>query len=195
MTRSSSGSCSTPSTPPSPDRGRGVVSRRGLLTFSAACVTALAVGNDAWAAGPTATDDPTPTPDPTPGPTPTPDPTPTPSTPPSHADYEDDTIVVSVDVRRVQDVTNLRCMITNRTSATETYRISYIDTKTNRESRPRTLSLEAGGTLLADLYGGLNRSFLIRICPASATECVELGPVALQSTVSSAMPMGIRINR
>jgi hypothetical protein len=184
MTRSSSGSCSTPSTPPSPDGGRvggrSVVSRRGLLTFSATCVAALAVGDDAWAAGSTATEDPTP------------DPTPT---PPSHMDYEDETIAVSVDVRRVQDVTDLRCAITNRTSAAESYKLSYIDGKTSRESRPRTLAVGPGETKAVDLYGGLNRSFTVRICPASVADCLQLDPVALQNTVSSAKPKGISIIR
>lgn len=182
MTRSSSGSCSTPSTPPSPDGERGVVSavvsRRRLLTFSAACITALAIGDggDVWAAGPTATADPSPN-------------------PPSHLDYEDETIAVSVDLRRVQDVTDLRYMITNRTSEAQNYRLSYVDGKTNRESRPRTFALGPDETMAVDLYGGLNRSFLVRICPSSAAECIQLGPVALESTVSSAKPMGIRTIR
>ncbi|NUR31034.1 MAG: hypothetical protein HOV83_35160 [Catenulispora sp.] len=153
-----------------------MVSRRRLLAFSAACVTALAIGDDAWAAGPTATADPSPD-------------------PPSHLDYEDETIAVSVDLRRVQDVTDLRYMITNRTSEAQNYRLSYIDGKTNRESRPRTFALDPDGTMAVDLYGGLNRSFLVRICPSAATECLQLGPVALESTVSSAKPMGIRTIR
>lgn len=171
-------SCSTSSTPPSPDGRRGVVSRRGLLKLSAACAAVLVPGNAAWAASPAAARSAAAT---------------AAQSPPSHLTYESDSIEVVVDVRQTQDVDVLHYTITNRTDTTDVYTLSYIDGKTNRESKPQNLTLDGGMSGAVDFYGGLNRSFTIKVCPAStAPDCLMLGPVASPTTAAAVKAVGIK---
>jgi hypothetical protein len=108
--------------------------------------------------------------------------------------YEDDSIQVLVDAGQVQDVTVLRYTITNRGTEGDNYKLSYVDGKTGKESRPRTVMIASGQTRVVDLYGGLNRGFLIRVCPLSAADCIELGPVGSQD-LGAAKATGVRIIR
>jgi hypothetical protein len=103
-------------------------------------------------------------------------------------------IQVTIDARAVQDVTVLHCEFTDVTTAPETYELSSIDNKTGKESRPRTLDLTPGVTRAVNLYGGINRSFTIKLCPQSATTCLMLGPVAAQGPMA-AKAIGIRMIR
>lgn len=180
MTRSFSGSCSTSSTPPSAEHEPRAISRRSLLALSAAWVTVLAVADDASAAVPAAR---------------AAAPAPAPSeAPPSHVSYEDDSIEILVDAGQVQDVTVLRCTVTNRSTDGGNYKLSYVDGKTGKESRPRTVMIASGQTRITELYGGLNRDFVVRVCPLSATDCIELGPVGSQG-LGAAKAAGVRIIR
>ena len=176
MTLPSSRSCSTSSTPPSPDGELGFVSRRGLFRLSAACAAVLAVGDAAFAAFPETAH------------------AAASATPHSHLDYQSDSIEVVVDVRETQDVTVLTYTITNRTADTDDYTLSYIDDKTSKESKPQTLTLDGGDVGTTDFFGGLNRSFTVKVCPASATDCLLLGPVAAPAAtaVAAAKAVGIR---
>lgn len=175
MTQPSNGSWSTSSPQPSPDGPPRVLSRRGLLKFSTTCAAVLAVGEVAWAAAPAAALAPA-------GPA---------QNPPSHLTYQDDSIAVTVDVRTVQDVTLVHCEFTDVTADPETYVVSLIDDKTGKESKPRTLALVPGTTTVVDFYGGLNRSFTVKLCPDSDTTCLLLGPVAAPAA-TAADAVGIR---
>lgn len=174
MTVPFSRSFSTSSRPPSPDGEPGVISRRGLLKLSAVCAGVLASGDAAWAAAPAAQAAAA-----------------APQSPPSHLVYESDSIEVVVDVRETQDVDVLHYTVTNRTSETDDYTLSYIDGKTNKESKPKSLTLDAGESGAVDFYGGLNRSFTVKVCPAAAPDCLVLGPVAGPTTAAAVKAVGI----
>lgn len=185
MTQPSNRSSSTSSPQPSPDGAPGVLSRRGLLKRSAAWAAVLAAGDVAWATTPVAAQAPTVS---------APVPAAAADNPPSHLAYQDASIAVTVDVRPVQDVTLIHCEFTDLTGDPETYELSFIDNKTGKESKPRTLALVPDTTSVVDYYGGLNRSFTVKLCPQSATTCLMLGPVAgpPAMTAMTAKAVGIR---
>jgi hypothetical protein len=87
-------------------------------------------------------------------------------------------MAVEVDVFATQDVNEIHYSITNLGATRDLYTVSYIDDKTNRESKQHTLVLDPGETGTLDLFGGLNRSFMVKICRQSSGDCVELGPIA-----------------
>jgi hypothetical protein len=151
-----------------------VLSRRGLLKLSAACAAVLATGDAAWAASPAAAR------------------SAAAQSPPSHLAYESDSIEVVVDVRQTQDVVILHYTITNRTGTTDVYDLSYIDGKTNKESKPQSLTLDPDTSGAVDFYGGLNRSFTVKVCPGAAQDCLTLGPVAGPATSAAVKAVGIK---
>jgi hypothetical protein len=134
-----------------------------LLTLSAAWATVLTVGDTAWAAAP----------EPTRGAAASPAPS-----VPSIASYSDSAFQFDVFVRPVQDLVAIRFTVTNSGSAVDTFKISYVDNKTGRESRQHNLSLGPGEKHIMDLYGGLTRTFNAKTCRGSSGKCVVIGSVA-----------------
>ena len=169
MTLPSNRSCATPSPPPSPEpepgRDTHAFSRRELLTFTAACATVLAVGDTTWAAAS----------EPAPGAAAG---SATSPTVPSSAHYADSAFQFDVFVRPVQDVVAIRFTVTNSGSAVDSFKLSYLDKRTGRESRVHTVSLGPGEKHERDLYGGLDRTFNAKVCRGSSGNCVVIGPVA-----------------
>lgn len=168
MTLPSNRSCATSSLPPSPEpesgSGSHTLSRRQLLTLSAACATVLTVGDTAWA-----------DPEPARGAAASPAPA---ATTPSSASYADSAFRFDVFVRPVQDLLAIRFTVANSGSAVDSFILSYIDNRTGRESRKHTLSLGPGEKHEMDLYGGLDRTFNAKVCRGSSGTCVVIGPVA-----------------
>jgi hypothetical protein len=168
MTLPSNRSCAMPSPPPSsepePDCGIRAISRRELLTLSAAWATVLTAGDTAWAAASE------------PASSPAASPAPSPRTP-SSASYADSAFQFGVFVRPVQDLQAIRFTIANSGSAVDAFTLSYIDNRTGRESRRHVMSLGPGEKREKDLYGGLDRAFNAKVCRASSGNCVVIGPV------------------
>lgn len=166
MTLPSNRSCATSSLPPSPESEPGpgghALSRRELLTVSAAWAAVLTVGDTAWAA---------------PEPTRSAAAAPTPSVTPSSASYSNSAFQFDVFVRPVQDLLAIRFTITNSSPAVDSFTVSYIDNRTSRQSRLHSLSLAPGERQIVELYGGLDRSFNVKVCQGSAGNCATVGPV------------------
>lgn len=169
MTLRSNRSCATSSPPPSSEPGRGTapVSRRALLTLSAAWATVLAVGDVTRAAVSV--------------------PRPRRRTASRHglspnqpnASFADSAFQIDVFARPVQDLVAVRITVSSTGSADDVFTLSYTDNKTSRESRPRVLPVAAGQSQFMDLYGGLDRTFTVKVCRGSTGECILLGPVTV----------------
>jgi len=87
---------------------------------------------------------------------------------------------VCVTAQEVLNVTGLEYTLTNGGNTPASYTLSYVDLAGGPEGRPRTVSLEAGESVIDYFYGDLQHCFTLRVCKTGG-DCLTLGPVCAES--------------
>ena len=75
------------------------------------------------------------------------------------------------------DALGLQITITNTGSVDETVTAWFTDTVTNKSSRTRRVTIPAGRFRSHTFFGHLDHVFMLNICLADGTTCLQLGPI------------------